>query len=474
MGGRIVIARRGGWCIYADKRKPHVLLVGPSGSGKTESGIIPNLLLWGDNPLVCASSKEDLLDPTWRVRKRYGPVWVLDLRMGIFGLPEGAHQANWSPLHGLDNPVTGWERAISIGRAMQGVTNSDAYWTERGTSLLAPLLWAAANAEPALRISAVKGWVQGKNFRQAADILRWAEGRRKYGADKALRQIGEFESTIGAGGAHADSIISSGSNALAWLNGRIEDRANLGDFAPESILDEGGSLYIISPPISQNDWGGAPAVVGVLDQIRSAARDRVGHKEKRVDCLWALDEVASIAPIDLTAYLRELRGYGIRLLVATQSWGDIKSRWGEHQADSILTNSGYKVIWGGGDPKLLAELEGMSHTHWVAVEPGATSKRRAPVWTVEKLVHLPFRQVVVFSPPTKARGYRSAWYQRLWAVELLHTATVFSLLFGGLRRRDKEAEAWLLTKQRKRLVALAVTLVLIVAVLIKLASLHLR
>jgi hypothetical protein len=100
---------------------------------------------------------------------------------------------------------------------MQGVTavGADAaYWTERGASLLAPLLWAAANSEPPLTMSAVKGWVQGKNFRRAIEILEWAKGKGKYGGDKALRQMGEFADTIGKGDGHGDSIVSSASNAL--------------------------------------------------------------------------------------------------------------------------------------------------------------------------------------------------------------------------------------------------------------------
>jgi type IV secretory pathway TraG/TraD family ATPase VirD4 len=87
-GGKVILARRWGKPVYADKKgKPHTLLLGPSGCGKTESGIIPNVQLWGNNPLVCASSKEDLLGPTYRIRQKYGKVYVADFRMGIFGMP---------------------------------------------------------------------------------------------------------------------------------------------------------------------------------------------------------------------------------------------------------------------------------------------------------------------------------------------------------------------------------------------------
>jgi type IV secretory pathway TraG/TraD family ATPase VirD4 len=249
---------------------------------------------------------------------------------------------------------------------------------------------------------------------------------------------------------------------LAWVNGRIEERCNIGDFAPEQLVSEGGTLYIISPPISRNDWGGAPAVVSILDAIREAARKR-GVKSG-LNMLWELDEAATIAPVDIPGMLRESRGYGIYLLIGAQSWGDVKERYGENLAQGIFTNCSNKVIWGGGDPQLLGDLEKISQSHWVTDPGGEKHRHKEPVWTVEKLTHLPRRRAVVFSPPTPARGYPTAWYQALWEVELLHGANLLQVFFGAIHRDTEEVEDWLVKKHRSRLLRLIAVVVVVLII----------
>jgi type IV secretion system protein VirD4 len=417
---RVIIGRRWGWPIYAEK-STHTLMVGATRSGKTTSGILPNALLWKGS-LIAASSKGEVMMETYRERLELGPVWCLDLRPGGYRLPEGVLAADWSPLHGLASRQHGWDRARGIAQAMSGVTQQkgsggDPYWAERGASLLAPVMWAAAiNGKP---LSRVLEWLREPDISPARAIIESEIDKGRRGAKEAYHQLSEFAGGKLTEGGHGSSIVSSAVNALSWAGGRVLERCDIGTFAPE-ILVTSGTLYIISPSISSSGYGGAPAVVGVLDALWSATRDAKEHENpERAEQLWLLDEVANIAPVPLTNLLSESAGYGITLAVAVQSYAQLENRWGQEEARAIVDNSVNKLIWGGlSDATFLRVLEAIGGETTMAVRGGRGARERRPSWPVERIKHLPKRSVLVYSH-RRPRKLKAAYYKRLWSIKHL-------------------------------------------------------
>ena len=278
-------------------------------------------------------------------------------------------------------------------------------------------MWAAAiNGKP---LSRVLEWLREPDISPARAIIESEIDKGRRGAKEVYHQLSEFAGGKLTEGGHGSSIVSSAVNALSWAGGRVLERCDIGTFAPE-LLVKGGTLYIISPSISASSYGGAPAVVGVLNGLWVATRDAKEHENpETAEQLWLLDEVANIAPVPLTNLLSESAGYGITLAAAVKSYAQLENRWGEQEARSIVDNSLNKLTWGGlSDATFLRILEAIGGERTVAVRGGLGARERRPSWTVERIKHLPKRSVLVYSR-RRPRLLKAAYYKSLWSIKHL-------------------------------------------------------
>ena len=74
--------------------------------------------------------------------------------------------------------------------------------------------------------------------------------------------------------------------------------------------------------------------------------------------LWALDEVANIAPIhDLPALVSQAGGQGLQVMVGLQDLSQARSRWGAEAAEGFMSLFQTKVVLSGiGDPRTLESI----------------------------------------------------------------------------------------------------------------------
>jgi type IV secretion system protein VirD4 len=73
-------------------------------------------------------------------------------------------------------------------------------------------------------------------------------------------------------------------------------------------------------------------IVGLLEQLRHAVYEdaRAKHQTRRAPMLWALDEVANIAPIhDLPALISQAGGQNLQVMVGLQDLSQAQTRWGD-------------------------------------------------------------------------------------------------------------------------------------------------
>jgi type IV secretion system protein VirD4 len=155
------------------------------------------------------------------------------------------------------------------------------------------------------------------------------------------------------------SIFSSASDALsAYTSEHALATARDVNFDPDAFVRSTDTVYITAPADAQA--GAAPIVCGLLSAIRRAtyrAHDR-GQLSQRV--LFALDEVANIAPLDeLPQIASEGGGQGLLLLAALQDLSQARARWGA-QAEGFLTLFGTKLLLPGiADAKTLETVSTM-------------------------------------------------------------------------------------------------------------------
>lgn len=330
-----------------------VMVLGPPRSGKTTAVVIPAILS-ATGAVVSTSTKLDVFAATAAHRSTWGQVWVFD-PSGTGEVPPGARPLRWSPV----GTGRSWDETLTTAAAMidaseLGSTGGDAkYWNERAGAMLAALLHAAALDRRT--IADVRAWVlrsdligptvilQSRGATIAAEIL---DGLSR-ASDRALSSV------FGT----ASSVLSAYNSEAALAHC---ERPN---FHARSFADSTDTVFITAPAHLQVRL--APLVVGLLEEIRSAAyaRARSAGGTRVRPLLWALDEVANIAPLKtLPAVVSEGGGQGLQILACFQDLSQARARWGS-AADGFLSLFGTKLIFAGvGDPETLRALSTMIGT----------------------------------------------------------------------------------------------------------------
>ncbi len=347
-----------------------VLLLGPPRSGKTSAVIIPTIISH-DGPVLSTSTKPDVLGATRTARSQAGVVWRYDpTGSASLTVLDGVKQLRWSPLPASST----WDGALLMARAMVtgahvGTGSSDAtHWARRAQALLAPLLHAASLSGQSMEV--VLDWISRHECDQAGLILDQAGSASRL-AMMSLLAIANTEQRERA------SIFSSAADALeAYTSTSALDGSTDPNFDAQKFVTSRDSVFIHAPADRQGLV--APLVCGLLTEIRQAtyAAHAAGHLPARV--LFALDEVANIAPIpELPAIASEGGGQGVLLLAALQDLSQARARWGV-AADGFLTLFGTKLLLPGvADPQTLEAVSTMLGEYDRTV-----ISRNQPAWTL--------------------------------------------------------------------------------------------
>jgi type IV secretory pathway TraG/TraD family ATPase VirD4 len=326
-----------------------VLLLGPPRSGKTSGVIIPTVVSH-TGPVVSTSTKPDVFNATRNARHRSGRLWVFDpTGNNTAGASAGATELRWSPVSSADT----WDGALLIARAMTaniGVGTTDrSHWAARAQALLAPMLHAAANHDRDM--GAVVDWVMANDLDGAGILLE--DERCAHLAFSSLLGVFNTEDR------ERSSIFSAAADALqAYSSERALAAARNPNFDAGGFVRSQDTIYIHAPAEAQA--AAAPIVCGLLAEIRRATYQAHAAGDLQGRVLFALDEVANIAPLEeLPQIASEGGGQGLLLLAALQDLSQARQRWGA-QADGFLTLFGSKLILPGiADTKTLDAISVM-------------------------------------------------------------------------------------------------------------------
>ncbi len=331
MGGGpyLGLTKEAGWRQARSERA--VLLLGPPRSGKT-SGVIVPAVIAHPGPVVCTSTKPDVLNTTGRARERSGRLWVFD---PTGASPADGRQLRWSPVR----VSAQWDGALLMARAMSagarvghGSTN-EGHWAKRAQALLAPLLHAAA--VDGREMEEVVGWVMAHDIDTAGVILeRDTASRLAFGSLLGIHNTEPRERA---------SIFSAAADAMdAYTAEAALNAAQDPNFDPDAFVGSQDTIYIHAP--AEQQAAAAPLVCGLLAEIRRATYLAARQSTLPGRVLFALDEAANIAPLEeLPQIASEGGSQGLLLLAAFQDLSQARARWGE-AADGFLTLFGTKLI----------------------------------------------------------------------------------------------------------------------------------
>jgi hypothetical protein len=402
---RLVIGTGGNGNLYLTHARRNLLILGPPRSEKT-AGVLTPAILSHPGPVVSTSTKADVLRATGLVRARLGRVWHYSPDGAE--TPPGAIELRWSPIP----PSVRWSSAIALGKAMadiseQSNSENSAYFRTKAGVLIAALLHGAALGDKPMiwLLRAVNG--ERRILEEAEEVLDQSFEADTQIALSDLRGILELDERS------KGPIFATTANAFAAfrLPGALASTENVnfdpaefvaGDpeaFNPLRLADPSGeqnpdqdmmlawqlgpkgrfdTVYITASSEQQSLV--APIVASLLSQIREAAFARCRADEaadyfSRPPVLWALDEVAGIAPMrDLPETLSQSGGQGLLLAVCLQDLQMARARW-DKAADAFLTLFGNIVILPGiRDDATLRAISTVIGKQWVTVTSEGTTQ----------------------------------------------------------------------------------------------------
>ena len=299
----------------------HLLAIGPPRAGKSTRIVMP-AVAWHPGPVVVTSTKPDVLRATVAARSRLGRCYLWD-PTATTSVPDGVEPLRWSPIVGCDD----WDLAVARAHALASAARPeshrgyDGHWVERAQALLAPLLNAAALVGGDM--TCVLSWLHHRELLQPISLL--TQWRSPIAAD-VLQGIAATDTREQSG------IFSTADGLLAaYRTNAALQAARRPDFDADAFASGRDTLYICAPGTAQAQH--APLVVALLDQIRTAT---YRHRPDP-PMLWALDELAHIAPLaDLPATIAEGGSQGLVVLACLQDLSQARTRWGP-AADGFLT-----------------------------------------------------------------------------------------------------------------------------------------
>ncbi len=387
------------------------LVVG--GPRKGKSGMLGCRILDASGAVIATSTRVDLIDLTAGVRRRQkGPTYVFN-PCGLGGLES---TVTFDPLSGCEDFATAKRRASDMVGA--GPTGGDGgereYWLTQAARALSVMMHAAKLSGSSM--FDVQRWMAAPDTYRDA-VIAVLEQSTAEAAEGEARQF--FETNPNT----RSSITSTVSPVLEWLAsptavaaaepGRTLD--------VERLLVERGTIYMLA----EEDGLVAPLVTALTAHLAREARRIAGNMPKgRLDppLTLVLDEAAIICPIPLDRWTADMGGRNITIHIAVQGRTQLRERWGNTGAGTIMNNAANLMIMGGAfdedDLKAYVlligdrdeETDSVNHTE----RSRSTSLRRDPIMGASQLASMPKGEVVLVrseSPPVVGRT-QMVWKRR--------------------------------------------------------------
>jgi type IV secretion system protein VirD4 len=307
------------------------------------------------------------------------------------GLGGWTSTLKWSPLTGCRNPETAQLRAADM--IPSSGSSEGERWDEQARAVLAVFLHAASLHDLPMR--AVLAWVTDPSEVKAREV------------DKALQDSPEARTMrlaaqqfFNTNSRTQSSITTSVMPALRWLNN--PRAAAIGDATADELVDVealirgNATVYLLDGETGSS----APLIAALVSEFARKAREIAATMPGgRLDpsLTLALDEVALVCPIPLHRWSSDMGGRGITIHYSLQSQAQLRDKWGDDAAGTILNNTGTVLVYGGTkDPEDLRAWSMLSGEREVSVETEdadgkvvSRTTRKEPILSEGSISNLP-------------------------------------------------------------------------------------
>ena len=316
-------------------RFQHALVVGPSGSGKGAGILVPTLMRY-DGPVVVLDIKAELVRLVAPARQALGrsPVVVDPYRVIC---RDGG--ASFNPLStGVvpgDPRLPDLARDLAAALVVRAANETQPWFNDAATGVLQGFILLAMNdPNPAVRnLEAVADAIASPVAFDAC--LRAMATTPAYG--NVLRRLGNQAGQLQD--RERASVLGTVSTHLAWLNSqRAADAVRDATFDPLTLKDprSKSDLYLVIPPERLTSAKGLVRFL-LTGVFRRVAEGGLGEGAK---ILVVLDELAALGHLEVVeTAVNLLRGWGVRVVIALQSLGQLQDCFPGEKARTVLANT---------------------------------------------------------------------------------------------------------------------------------------
>ena len=372
-------------------------------------------------PALVTSTRPDLYALTSGLRASGGrPIAVFNPQ-SIGGL---ASTFAWSPIEGCKDPRIAIRRANAFANAIDLAEGDNKWFQIAASSYLRALFHAAALADGDMLM--VARWALNGSkggAREAEEILA------RHGAIHWAQELAQLR-------APNEKTQATNEQTMTQMLGFMADPSLLHAVLPGSgsldlaaLLRRSGTLYLIAEGTGEEQSPVAPLFAAIANELHHMAA-KIGQASDggRLDppLLMALDEITQVCPVPLPAWAADSGGKGILLIPVVHGESQLRARWKQEGAQTIMNTCGVKVWLPGVSStdtlNMASELCGKT----AFKEKGQEHHSRHEIMTPDMIRQLPpkfalvirggLRPVVASLPMAwKDRAYRKAKRQG-WAV----------------------------------------------------------
>lgn len=256
----------------------------------------------------------------------------------------------WCPVRGCADYRFAAVRAGLLVGARAGGGDDEKRWNEWATNVLTGLLMVADLDGRSM--TDVARWVHNPTdpeygAMQARKLMERYSRRVPVELRDALNQVlttraektrdSVFFAMRGAVGFMADPTI-------AWLCTPGRDEPT---FDVERFIDARGALYLLGS--EEQNTSSAPLLAAFTGHVFATAKNLAARRGGRLDppLLISLDEAALITPVPLPTWVADAGGRGIHIAWSVQTPSQLRERWGDQGAETILNATNALMVFGG-------------------------------------------------------------------------------------------------------------------------------
>lgn len=312
----------------------HCLIMSPPRKGKTLW--LCKLILRYPGSVVTTSVKEDVFRYTSGIRQRAGRIHVFNPQ-AIGGIPS---TFQFNPVFGCHIKAVAIRRAQALVQAVDTGKMKDGDWfRDKAAQLLAAMLYVAAIMNADFRLIAAWVFVSVKQAQQRL-IERGEEG--------AAAILEELHNSP------AEKTSATFRMVLTQILGFLDDPAlAMAVLPPEGLgFDIPGfiascdTLYLITDS-DQDQSPLAPLFALIVSEVKHNATllgQALGTGRLTRPHGWFLDEITQTCPIGLDKILASCGGLGIQVFSVVHGEAQLRKRWGDDGAQTIMDTSDVKIL----------------------------------------------------------------------------------------------------------------------------------